>query len=401
MTLTPSHKGNLQARAAIYVALADACAMAKHSVTPEEDLKRILGGSVSSFAEDAKKALGSLKAPSGPVLYAIVDGDIVAYRAAAATQGTSYDVEHSSGLVVNFKYHKMAVKNAADSELAGVPTCTITKRVDPEPLHHATSNLEGMMRGIRSNLEQRSGRPVELVTYLTADVLWREDILPSYKQNRVGTERPKNLKGCKEYLEKNHSAVTVAGYEADDLMIIKAHSLSPDDCVIVSLDKDLRQYPGMHYDFVSKKRYVVSEQEARINFWSQTLTGDATDNIPGIYGVGPKTAEKILSEFTGASTDWEIYKKVLDTWLEKTPHLKDEGKRAFATRVMGLMGTSAKLLWLSRSMGDLWDVPNYEVSAVSGDINVVARGRAALMTGDAVAKADDKKGSGTRGFHYE
>ena len=91
-------------------------------------------------------------------------------------------------------------------------------------------------------------------------------------------------------------AQVIPGYEADDIIAMYATDLGPTDCVVMSIDKDLKQIPGDHYDFVSDSYETICEHEARQNFWSQALIGDSTDDIPGLNGVGPVTAQKILSE---------------------------------------------------------------------------------------------------------
>ena len=48
--------------------------------------------------------------------------------------------------------------------------------------------------------------------------------------------------------------------------------------------------PGDHYNWRKGKYYTISEVEGKRNFWKQMLTGDAVDNILGLYGVGPKSA---------------------------------------------------------------------------------------------------------------
>ena len=54
------------------------------------------------------------------------------------------------------------------------------------------------------------------------------------------------------------------------------------------------QIPGDHYNFVKKTHQFIDDDEAHLKLMLQCLTGDGTDNIPGIKGVGAKTAEKIL-----------------------------------------------------------------------------------------------------------
>ena len=54
--------------------------------------------------------------------------------------------------------------------------------------------------------------------------------------------------------------------------------------------------PGWHYNFRKKEFYEIDESTGYYNLMKQILTGDATDNIQGIKGMGPKTAEKVLKD---------------------------------------------------------------------------------------------------------
>lgn len=100
-----------------------------------------------------------------------------------------------------------------------------------------------------------------------------------------------------------HRLVTKYGFstvdfiEADDAVIISAeHYKDQYDVTICSCDKDLRQYPGKHYDYQKEEPAYITVAEARYNFWTQMITGDSTDNVEGIPGMGPKGAEKALKD---------------------------------------------------------------------------------------------------------
>ena len=317
---------------------------------------------MSSFVEDAKKAIGKrAKRPKGELVTILVDGDLIAYRCAAATNGVSYRVEvpmPKERLCKDFKYHKEAMKFKTDMENGGYTGIRVEKLIKPEPVEKAIANMRSIMVSSQQYLEDKLKRPVTFKTYLTSDNLFRTDISPTYKVSRENTERPVNLKSCKEYLTNHYHAETVAGYEADDLMAIAATAMSRKDCVIMSLDKDLRQIPGKHYDFVKQELYDVSGEGAMRNFWTQALVGDKTDDIPGIYGIGPVKARKILDEVPANSGHWAFYKRVVEAWMHHTPRESEkEDDRTFTTRVMAQLGTSCRLLWLSREIGDLWDAP--------------------------------------------
>lgn len=125
-----------------------------------------------------------------------------------------------------------------------------------------------------------------------------------YKGNRKGNDKPVHYHVLRDYLVHSWGAVVHDGIEADDMLAIRATELG-DDSVIVTLDKDLDQVVGWHYNFTKKIKYYVKEDEARFNFYKQFLTGDTVDNIVGAYRIGPKTADKLLKDKT-ESEMWEI-----------------------------------------------------------------------------------------------
>ena len=140
---------------------------------------------------------------------------------------------------------------------------------------------------------------------------YRRDFWPDYKAHREDPpeDQADRLRLAKEILEDLYDCKWVARTEADDLMGVLA---SGGQAIAVTLDKDLLSTPGWHYrpEFsywggadengirLQKTKPAqlrrVSLWEADFNFHSQWLRGDMTDGFAGLKGVGPKKAEKIL-----------------------------------------------------------------------------------------------------------
>jgi DNA polymerase-1 len=153
---------------------------------------------------------------------------------------------------------------------------------------------------------------------------FRKHVYPEYKANRK-QEKPVNLTFLQEFVKKNWGAEIAIGMEADDALGIAQiegkdsgtilttdsdwnsviHNANP--TVICSIDKDLLQVPGNHYNFVKKEFKVIDEYTGRYNFYTQLLTGDATDNIKGVEGIGPKKAAQALE---GLYTEEEMFEQV-------------------------------------------------------------------------------------------
>lgn len=126
------------------------------------------------------------------------------------------------------------------------------------------------------------------------DSNFRRDHYPLYKTNRPD-ERPALLPMANEIIEQGFKCLRREHIEADDLLGILATGGTVTNPVIVSGDKDLRTIPGWHFnpkkdDFPIR----VTPEEAFRQFCIQWLTGDRTDGYPGLKGIGPKKAEKLL-----------------------------------------------------------------------------------------------------------
>lgn len=174
--------------------------------------------------------------------------------------------------------------------------------------------------------------------YLTGSNNFRHGIAVTapYKGNRAG-EKPHHLAGVRKHLIEKWGAVVSEGQEADDAIGIRSTELL-NQCVMVSVDKDFLQLEGHHYSFVKRVHHKITKHQGMLNFYQQLLTGDATDNIIGLHGIGPKTAAKMLAETT---TEQQMYDICLEAY---------EGN---ADRVL----ENARLLFLRRKEGQLWMPP--------------------------------------------
>lgn len=126
--------------------------------------------------------------------------------------------------------------------------------------------------------------------FLSGTDNFRKQLCPDYKANRSTTRRPTHLDAVREFLIAEWKGEVCAGYEADDGIGIAA----AENTIICSIDKDLLQIPGSHYNFVKSEFYDVGDREAAFNFWSSLLVGDASDNVRGVDGIGKVGARRIL-----------------------------------------------------------------------------------------------------------
>lgn len=184
-------------------------------------------------------------------------------------------------------------------------------------LHVNNSVVEEIVTMILAQTIHATGADAHILVLSDPKRVFRQDIFEAYKANRRGQRKPLAWASVRRYMEHERGAIWRPNLEADDVLGILSTGntkLAPSraDKIICSVDKDLRQIPGLHFNWKKEEDGVefVGEDEADFFFWCQTLAGDATDGIPGIPGIGLKKAEKIL-EAAGRPPRWST---VVDTY---------------------------------------------------------------------------------------
>lgn len=137
---------------------------------------------------------------------------------------------------------------------------------------------------------------------------YRRDFWPSYKASREGKEPPQSLPLVIQYLKDHYKSLERPRLEADDILGL---GMSSGKAIGVSLDKDLKSVPGWLWN-PEKTGFPVYNSVEDADYWfcKQWITGDSTDHIPGLYKYGPKTAEKFLTDFKTPET----YNKIMDLY---------------------------------------------------------------------------------------
>lgn len=150
---------------------------------------------------------------------------------------------------------------------------------------------------------------------------FRSELYPEYKANR--SEMPEDLALQMEYIKKlpellGIKCIEKIGLEADDVIGTLAEMVAgePVDVIIVSGDKDFAQLVNSKVSlYDSMKDKYCAEEDVKAKWGVQpsqfkdylALVGDSSDNIPGVRGVGPKTAEKLLKQYSDLD---EVYKNI-------------------------------------------------------------------------------------------
>ena len=149
------------------------------------------------------------------------------------------------------------------------------------------------------------------VIFDSARKTFRNEIYTEYKANR--TEAPDDLAPQFEYIRKsvlafNLPSVDLINYEADDLIATYVDQILKKGAkvTIVSSDKDLMQlYKKDVRIFDPMKNKFISEEDIQKKFGVdsskvidvQALAGDSSDNVPGVPGIGVKTASELINKY--------------------------------------------------------------------------------------------------------
>ena len=213
----------------------------------------------------------------------------------------------------------------------------------PDEFHDAdgwpTNAVHGFARFLLELLERERPRHIAIAFDEALDSCFRNAIYPAYKANRdpAPPELRRQFAWCKA-LCKAVGLVTLAhtDYEADDLIATAVHAGRRDGfrSVIVSADKDLSQLlqaDDEQYDFAKAVRWKADGVKARHGVHAHqiadylALTGDAVDNIPGISGIGAKSAAVLLAHFESLDA--------LLARIDEVPFLRLRGAAGMATRL--------------------------------------------------------------------
>lgn len=178
-----------------------------------------------------------------------------------------------------------------------------------------------------------------------------------YKAHRTAAGKPLFVPVMQEQLCKTFRTFLVPSHEreADDACSAFAHEYRARGLpyVVAAVDKDLNQIPGNHYNYVKDTFYHVTEEEANKFFFEQLLTGDTADNIPGIYGIGPIKAKKILSKGSNSEEWWELTVKAYSEYYQSnltTPAVTDDA-------LTEMLYERGNMLWIQRYEGQEWYPP--------------------------------------------
>ncbi len=206
------------------------------------------------------------------------------------------------------------------------------------PLHRKSDGLQvNAVLGFCNMLWKllRDMKPEDQPTHLAvvfdkSERTFRNEMYSEYKANR--TEPPDDLRPQFAFIREAVRAFDLpcleqSGFEADDLIAtyVRLACEAGANATIVSSDKDLMQLVNdcvLMYDTMKDRRIGIPEVVEKFGvppekvIEVQSLIGDSTDNVPGVPGIGVKTAAQLIGEYGD-----------LETLLARAPEIKQEKRR--------------------------------------------------------------------------
>ncbi|MEH6546055.1 MAG: DNA polymerase I [Sneathiella sp.] len=201
---------------------------------------------------------------------------------------------------------------------------------------------------------QRDGRVSHLaVIFDTSRKTFRSEIFEDYKANRDAPpddlipQFPLVRDATRAF---NVPSIEKQGFEADDIIATYAAQATAAgmETVIVSSDKDLMQLVGGDVTMLDPmKNKMIGVEEVREKFGVapdkvidiQSLAGDSVDNVPGVPGIGVKTAALLINEFGD-----------LDTLLERAGEIPQKGRREKLLEFADMARLSRQLVTLKQDV---------------------------------------------------
>lgn len=196
------------------------------------------------------------------------------------------------------------MKGIVDADLVAFRCAVSCETEEYSILEHRVNN------SMEQILSQANANTFE--AYLTGRGNFRKKIYPEYKANRKDKTPPRWIQEARQILIDRWGAMVCEGYEADDGCGM-AQDKEGRSSVICSIDKDLDQIPGLHFNWVKGEYYEVSEIEGNRSLYRSTLVGDRADNIIGVAGLGPVKAAKIIDHLEDEDEMDEVCRRLYDS----------------------------------------------------------------------------------------
>ena len=196
-------------------------------------------------------------------------------------------------------------------------------------IEDSRAKFDEQFMSIVNHLEDRY--PIDKVlTFSGSKGNFRKLITKKYKANRKKQELPPLLDDMHQFVKDHYDSIWGYGVETDDMVARYWKQISDDigrdEVMIVSIDKDYKQFPCLMYNYHYKHKEIldISEEEAMYNFYEQMIVGDTADNVNYFKGKGKKFAEK---HFKDCTTKYQYTRKLYELFKQE---YKGKAKQKYA-----------------------------------------------------------------------
>ena len=186
-------------------------------------------------------------------------------------------------------------------------------------IEDSRAKFDEQFMSIVNHLEDKY--PIDKVlTFSGSKGNFRKLITKKYKANRKKQELPPLLNEMHQFVKDHYDSIWGYGIETDDMVARYWKQISDDigrdEVMIVSIDKDYKQFPCLMYNYHYKHKEIldISEEEAMYNFYEQMIVGDTADNVNYFKGKGKKYAEK---HFKDCNTKYQYTRKLYELFKQE------------------------------------------------------------------------------------
>lgn len=273
-------------------------------------------------------------------MIALIDGDEFAHKTCYACTARYYSILSDGREIASIE-----TKKEADAYCEGMAgNLEIVLQQDPKSFGEHLNYFHAEINRVVELCAADDAR-----IYFSDVYNFRTDIatICPYKGNRDGNEKPKYYHGLIDDVIAS-GGIRWRGAEADDALSYNQTT----DTVIVSQDKDLDMVPGLRLRKDGSIREIC-ESAGRGSFYRQLLTGDPSDNIPGIFGIGTVKAADLIDD---GMTEQEQFTLVV---REYNKAMRDQRNKFFGRGMTPneIILEIGRLLWLQRPDKLLWRSP--------------------------------------------
>ena len=186
-------------------------------------------------------------------------------------------------------------------------------------IEDSRAKFDEQFMSIVNHLEEKY--PIDkILTFSGSKGNFRKLITPKYKANRKKQELPPLLDEMHQFVKDHYDSIWGYGIETDDMVARYWKQISDDigrdEVMIVSIDKDYKQFPCLMYNYHYKHKEIldITEEEAMYNFYEQCIVGDNADNVNYFKGKGKKYAEK---HFKDCTTKYQYTRKLYELFKQE------------------------------------------------------------------------------------